>query len=119
LAITFESLSRAVPALLLAFALKAALIFLVMPETVYAVFSVVASCLVTVAIAFVVYELVDVVDHWITKLSGSSDTAMDKMLAPLVCKSLRVTIVVLTLLQIGTIVSDKPLTSLLAGLGIG
>ena len=50
---------------------------------------------------------------------GCDTDAMDDMLAPMVRKSLRVTIVVLTLLQIATTLSDKPLTSVLAGLGVG
>ena len=41
------------------------------------------------------------------------------MLTPMVTTSLRGTIVVLVLVQIATILSDKPATSIIAGLGVG
>jgi MscS family membrane protein len=62
---------------------------------------------------------VDVVDKGLLKFTTRTSSKMDDMLAPLVRKSLRVTIVVLALIQIATSLSDKPVTSLLAGLGVG
>ena len=44
---------------------------------------------------------------------------MDDMMAPMVRKSLRVVIVILALVQVAQILSDKPITSILAGLGVG
>jgi len=41
------------------------------------------------------------------------------MLVPMVRKSLRVTVVILVLVQIAQILSEKPITSIIAGLGIG
>jgi len=71
-----------------------------------------------VAVAWVLYCLVDVVEYWMLNLSRRTRTKLDDMLVPLVRKSLRVTIIVLALLQIATTLSEKPLTSLIAGLGI-
>jgi MscS family membrane protein len=41
------------------------------------------------------------------------------MLVPVIRKSLRITVVILVLVQIIQILSDKPITSIIAGLGIG
>ncbi len=74
--------------------------------------------LFVVAVAWLLYGLVDAVDHWLTRV-GRAKSRMDDMLVPLVRKSLRITIVVLAVLQVATMLSNKPLTSILAGLGVG
>ena len=48
-----------------------------------------------------------------------TESKLDDMMAPLVKKSLRITVVILVLVQIAQILSDKPITSIIAGLGIG
>jgi MscS family membrane protein len=78
-----------------------------------------ASVTLAAAIAWLAYCLVDVAEAWLNSRGQRTQSRLNDMLAPLVRKSLRVTIVVLALLQIATILSDKPLTSLLAGLGVG
>ncbi len=83
------------------------------------VFDTIASVLFVIAIAWLGYRLVDVVDYWLKSVARRRDSKMDGMLMPLVRKSLRITIVILALIQIATMLSDKPLTSLVAGLGIG
>ena len=75
--------------------------------------------LIVAAIFWTLYCLVDVVDFWLKRLASRTISKLDDMLVPVVRTSLRVTIIILALLQIGTILSDKPLTSLLAGLGVG
>jgi MscS family membrane protein len=72
-----------------------------------------------VSFAWAAYRMVDVVDRGLHNIAEKTASKMDDMLAPLVRKSLRVTIVVLALTQIATSLSDKPVTSLLAGLGVG
>lgn len=102
-----------------AIGLKAGLAFLLMNEAVSKLAGTVGSVVMVCAITWAVYCLVDVVDYWLAQLTRKTRSRMDDMLAPLVRKSLRVTIVVLGLLQVATTLSDKPVTSLLAGLGVG
>ena len=68
---------------------------------------------------FFIYSLVDVLDFAITHFTSKTHTKMDDMMAPMVRKSLRVVIVTLALVQVAQILSDKPITSILAGLGVG
>lgn len=77
------------------------------------------SVLLTAAVTFFIYSLVDVLDYVIMHFAGKTKTKMDDMMAPMVRKSLRITIVVLALVQVAQILSDKPITSILAGLGVG
>ena len=78
-----------------------------------------SAILLSVGIGYFLYWLVDVPTSWFTKIAGKTDTKMDDMLVPMIRKSLRVTVVILVLVQIAQILSDKPITSIIAGLGIG
>jgi MscS family membrane protein len=82
-------------------------------------FSTLSSILLSVAVAYMVYWLVDVPTKWFAKMAGKTESKLDDMLVPIIRKSLRVTVVVLLLVQIAQILSDKPITSIIAGLGIG
>jgi MscS family membrane protein len=99
--------------------LKLGLAFLVVPPLIAGAASTVASVLLAVSVAYLVYRLVDAVDVWLRGMATRSGSRMDDMLAPLVRKSLRITVVVLAILQVATLVSDKSAASLIAGLSIG
>lgn len=71
------------------------------------------------AVGYVVYGLIDVVDAWMMKWAGKTASKLDDMLVPMVRKSLRVTLVILVVAQVGQSLSDKPVSSILAGLGVG
>jgi MscS family membrane protein len=84
--------------------------------------AVIADCfsvLLTAAVTFFIYSLVDVLDYAIRHFTQKTRTKMDDMMAPMVRKSLRITIVILALVQVAQILSNKPITSILAGLGVG
>ena len=77
------------------------------------------AVLFTFAVSFFIYSLVDVLDFAITHFTSNTATKMDDMMAPMVRKSLRVVIVILALVQVAQVLSDKPITSIIAGLGVG
>ncbi len=77
------------------------------------------SVLITIAIAYFAYSLVAVLDAAIVSLTSKTQTKMDDMLSPMIRKSLRAVVWIIGLLRIGQILSDKPLTSILTGLGVG
>ena len=118
-AVLLRDFAASINPLAFAFGLRVGLAFLRMAEGVAKLAGTVTSVLFITAVAWTLYCLVDVVDYWLVRPTKKTRTKMDDMLAPMVRKSLRVTIVVLTLLQIATTLSDKPLTSVLAGLGVG
>ena len=77
------------------------------------------AMLITIAIGHTLYWLVDVPITWLDKVAGKTESKLDDMMVPIVRKSLRVTVVLLVMVQIAQILSDKPITSIIAGLGIG
>ena len=117
--VTFKAFARPVPFLFFTIGLRYGLNSLELSEGVEHMVSDSFSVLFTVAVTYFIYSLVDVVDYGITHITGKTQTKMDDMMAPMVRKSLRITIVVLALVQVAQILSDKPITSILAGLGVG
>lgn len=71
------------------------------------------------AVGYVFYALIDVADASLRGWAGRSRSKLNDMLVPMVSKSLRVTLVILVFVQIAQSLSDKPVSSILAGLGIG
>jgi len=103
----------------LAIAFPIGLAFVSLGDMVHSIARALQGTLVSVAIGFTFYQLVDVVSLWLKKYSTRPDCQMNDMLVPIVRTSLRVSVVILTLLQIAQSLTDKPLTSIIAGLGVG
>jgi MscS family membrane protein len=82
-------------------------------------FGTASSVLLTFALGYMLYWLVDVPTVWLTRMAGKTESKLDDMLVPIIRRSLRVTVVILVMVQIAQILSDKPITSIIAGLGIG
>ncbi len=79
----------------------------------------VGAILLTIGVGYFVYWLSDVPSVWFTKMAKGTESKLDDMMAPVLRKSLRVSVVILVLVQIAQILSDRPITSIIAGLGIG
>ncbi len=118
-AVACRSIAKPVVLLLVTVGVRQGLAALLLSERIADLASTATSVLIALSIGWMIYALVDLVDVWLGMLAVRTASQMDAMLAPLVRKSLRVTIVVLTLVQVAQIVSDQPLTSILAGLGVG
>jgi len=118
-AVTLQALARASVFLLLVLGLQAGLEFLVLAKPVESVAATIVGVLFTIAIGYTAYCLVDVVEVWLNQVSERAASKLGDMLSPLVSKSLRATVVILVLVQIATILSNKPATSIIAGLGVG
>lgn len=79
----------------------------------------VAAVLFAAAAGYAVFSLVNIVDYFLMQWANRSESKVDDMLVPLVGKSIRFTVAVLVALQVVDSLSDKPITSILAGLGVG
>ena len=75
--------------------------------------------LLTISIALFAYYLVEVPSAWLQSQTEKTESKFDDMLVPIVRKSLRVTVVLFALVSIAQSLSDKPVSALLAGLGLG
>lgn len=113
--------SIAKPAVVVAFAigLRLGLSALNLSESAREIADTVSRVLASVAAGYAVYSLANVVDYHLARFSAKTKSRVDDMLVPLVGKTIRITILVMVLLQIAQSLSDKPITSILAGLGVG
>ena len=113
-----NSLGKSLVSLVLWLGVWVSLHWLVLDDVVRGIVDAMLGVLLVLAVAHVLYRLVDAVDVWICNFASKTESKLDDMLAPLVRRSLRTTIVILTLVQIASILSDKPPTSIIAGLGV-
>lgn len=79
----------------------------------------VSSVLCLLAVSLLAFTLVDVITLWFVKRVSGTSSLMDDMLTMIISKSLKVTVIILTILQVAQILSGKEITTVLAGLGIG
>jgi len=79
----------------------------------------VSEILNALAAGYAIYSLVAVVDHQLKRVAANTGTKVDDVLAPLVGKSVRVTVAALVILNVATVISGKSIMTILAGLGVG
>lgn len=96
-----------------------ALRILSVPEELADLRSHLTAVLITVALTYVAYQMVELLDYWMRKLTARTATTLDDMMVPMVRKTLRIITVILGGVQIAQQLSDKPITSILTGLGVG
>jgi len=118
-ALTVKALSSASLLFFLVIGLKVGIIPLSMSESIESVFQTAIAILFVLAIGRFIYSMVEVVDSRLGDLAADQKSSVSDMLVFLVGRILKVTIIVFILLQTITILIGKPLTSVLAGLGIG
>jgi MscS family membrane protein len=115
-----EAIAKSATVLLVSFGVIVGLSLLNFPEKYNDMVATSREILMVVAIGFFVYQLVEVPALWFEKLiERRQSSSLNMMFMPVIRKTLKVLVVLLILLQIIQILSDKPITTIIAGLGIG
>jgi len=70
-------------------------------------------------VAYALYKLVDVIEYYLNRLVGNTETKLDDMLVPAVRKALRVTIAIVAILLISETILGANVKSLLLSAGVG
>ncbi|KAF0093860.1 MAG: MscS family membrane protein YnaI [Puniceicoccaceae bacterium 5H] len=114
-----DALGKSLGLLGLVVGIQIGVLFLHLDPAIYGPISTALSVLIVMAIGWVFYCLADVpftlYQHW----SAKQESKLTEMLAPMIRTALRLTVIILTLVQIAQVFSDEPITSIIAGLGIG
>jgi MscS family membrane protein len=80
----------------------------------------IARVTLAIAAAYGLYRLVDVIEYYLNRLVGKTETKLDDMLVPIVRKALRITIAIIAVLLISeNILGADKVKSLLFSAGIG
>jgi len=114
-----SSASSSVTFLFFSFGLAIGFSILNVPVGLEGLLSSMLELLITLSIGHFFYRQVGVVDQWLKRFATEDSINMDDMLIPIIGKSIRVAVVILVLLQGAQALSDQPITSILAGIGIG
>jgi len=78
-----------------------------------------ARVILAVAAAYGLYRLVDVIEYYLNRLVGKTETKLDDMLVPIVRKALRITIAIIAILLISENILGANVKSLLLSAGVG
>ena len=119
LATTLTALGRSAVFMFGAFGIALALSILDLKSKVAELSNTTSAILLTIGVGYCFYWLAEIPGTWFLNISKKTESKLDDMIAPIIKKSLRITVVILVLVQIAQILSDKPITSVIAGLGIG
>lgn len=93
---------------------------LVVPEQYIEVISMLKRVLIVISIGYIVYQLIDVPGVWFeTVIDKQEKSTMNKMIIPVIRKTLRLSVIIMVILQIFQMLYDKPIATIIAGLGIG
>ncbi len=79
----------------------------------------IARVVTAVSIAYALYRLVDIIEYYLNRLVGKTETKLDDMLVPVVRKALRITIAIVAILLIAENILGTDIKSLLLGAGVG
>jgi MscS family membrane protein len=79
----------------------------------------VAQALVAIAIAYALYRLVDIIEHYLRRWTSRTRTKLDDMLVPVIRKSLRITIAVIAALWIADGILGADIKAILLSAGVG
>jgi len=79
----------------------------------------IAQAVAAIALAYALYRLVDLVEHYLQRLTSKTKTKLDDMLVPVVRKSLRVTITLIAALWIADGILGAQIRTILLSAGVG
>ena len=80
----------------------------------------IAQAVAAIALAYALYRLVDIIEHYLQRWTGKTQTKMDDMLVPVIRKSLRITIAIIAALFIAeTILGAEQIKTVLLSAGVG
>jgi MscS family membrane protein len=79
----------------------------------------IARVIAAIAVAYALYRLVDIIEYYLNRLVGKTETKLDDMLVPVVRKALRITITIVAVLLISESILGANVKSLLLSAGVG
>ena len=77
------------------------------------------QAITAIAVAYAIYRLVDLIEYYLARWTGRTDTKLDDMLVPVIRKSLRVTIAIFSSIYIIDNILNQDVKSILLGAGVG
>lgn len=93
---------------------------LLIPEQYHDILVASKKILIIISIGYIIYQLIEVPGVWFATMVDKQEKAtVNKMFIPVIRKTLRLSVIIMVVLQIFQVLYDKPITTVIAGLGIG
>ena len=110
-ATTLNALAKSAVFLFVSFGISISLAILKLQSTKLAELADTSGAIIlTIGVGYFFYWLSEIPSAWFVSVAKKTESKLDDMMAPVIRKSLRVSIVILVLVQIAQILSDKPIT---------
>ena len=77
------------------------------------------QAIIALAVVYALFKMVDIIEYYLLKWTGKTETKLDDMLVPVVRKSLRVTIAIMGAIFIVDNILKQDVGSILLGAGVG
>ena len=117
--IFFSSLSKASTLISLAIGTDISLQIIKMTPQIRRLFDILSGTFLTVAFAVLAFHLVRIPKRLLEKSASKKGSKLDKAIIPIVTKTLRGLVLLFAAIQLAQILSKQPISSIIAGLGIG
>jgi MscS family membrane protein len=116
----FSAVGRPASLLIVALGIygSSSILFPLMSANMTAIVGKLCIAIVAVAIAWALYRLVSVVDYLVGRYAKRSDNDLDDLVVPAISRTLKVIVVVFSVLLIGQNIFNVNITTLLAGAGV-
>jgi MscS family membrane protein len=93
---------------------------LLIPPQYYEIVAASKKILTIISIGYIIFQLIDVPSVWFgTMVDKQEKASVNRMFIPVIRKTLRLSVIIMVILQIFQVLYDKPITTVIAGLGIG
>lgn len=117
--IFFSSLSKSSTLISLAIGTDISLQIIKMTPQIRRLFDILSGTFLTVAFAVLAFHLVRIPKRLLEKSASKKGSKLDKAIIPIVTKTLRGLVLLFAAIQLAQILSKQPISSIIAGLGIG
>ena len=79
----------------------------------------IVQAVAAIALAYALYRLVDIIEYYLEKWTGKTQTKLDDMLVPVIRKALRITIAIIAVLWIADGILGAEIKAILLSAGVG
>ena len=117
--IFFSSLSKSSMLISLAIGTDISLQIIKMTPQIRRLFDILSGTFLTIAFAALAFHLVRIPKRLLEKSASKDGSKLDKAIIPIVTKTLRGLVLLFAAIQLAQILSKQPISSIIAGLGIG
>ena len=120
ISITLRCLAKPVYVLTMVLAVGLCRFILILPTNLFGPSEKVIRGMFAIAIAYTLFHLIDIIEHYLLRLTNRTDNNLDNMLVPIIRKSLRVVIAIISTLFVAEVIfGPENIKGIMLSAGLG